>query len=268
MKISAKLSTIKRLICLALSVILVAGFVPAQAKAADAYIYKVSTLPKNTSVSAIGNQYEPKSTDPYSAAHYEYNYTYNMYKIIVPANGFIKINVSRTDTDVRIYKKVNRGQGIGDNYLAELSGKKAYYVVLDKGTYYLNTMYNARLRWNFTNVKNRTNYCRPRAIALRSNLKIYTTFRKGYEHDQWFKIKLTSKKKITVTLKQFSEIGVEVKLYNAKGKYIKTTEISDISYRTAKLPKGTYFIRLQRWDERGSSDGFTKWARVCQLSWK
>ena len=81
MKISAKLSTIKRLICLALSVILVAGFVPAQAKAADAYIYKVSTLPKNTSVSAIGNQYEPKSTDPYSAAHYEYNYTYNIYNV-------------------------------------------------------------------------------------------------------------------------------------------------------------------------------------------
>ena len=270
MRSSLKRSGMKSLLCLALSVIILAGFIPLNAKADAIYKYNIVTLKQNTTVSV-------KDSDTYDFDTGVQNYT--LYKISVPADGYIKFQLSNADAGIALYKSFYTNRNLSDaNIIRCLYDKKTHFFVLPKGTYYLHLYKDeayTTLKWTFTKLSKKANYCRARASALARTKKANCMFHYGYEHAKWYKIKLTKKQKITITLKtlddQFS-LGM-VRVFNSKEKLINTKmqESGDNAYalsvyQSDTLPKGIYYIRLSRKYDYNNSDYAV--GRLAQLSWK
>lgn len=283
MKISLNQNRIKRCLCIALTVLVITGAVPVQAKAEtfrDAV--NIIDLKQNTTVSASGGS---SSYYPETDTHVD---TYNAYKITVPANGYIKLNVSNKSTYFRIYTKVIPGKQekymsweehfSQDYQVAETYGKKTYYYVLPKGVYYINIDGDTRtnLKWTFTKVASKANYCKAKAQTISAG-KTYTLVSKyEYDHYRWYKVKLTSRKKLYIKCKALhgdgNDTGADCAVYDSKGNK-KNLKLSGVTFRsTAKLPKGTYYIRLRVGDLIPGTP-FSAAAMeylngsLCQLSW-
>ena len=265
MKRSLSQNRVKRILCIVMTVLFMAGIVPVHAKAED--VLKIINLNQNTTISA-GN------SETYYPDTGKTVYTYNVYRITVPANGYIKIYSSNKSADIVITETMRSAADISSGDPVEaayLSGKKQYFCVLPKGTFYIrlwDTGSKTNLRWTFTKVANKANYCRPKALSI-SKGKTYTAISYyGKEHDRWYKVKLTSKRALYIKCKSIDGdgVGADIAVYDARG-IKKKVKLSNITYRTAKLPKGTYYIRLRKddmWQDYGR-DYFG--GRLCQLSW-
>ena len=59
--------------------------------------------------------------------------------------------------------------------------------------------------------------------------------------------------------------GVDFSVYNSRGYIINCNKLNDTNYRTAILPKGTYYIRVYR-DEYNDYDDLGD--RICQFWWR
>ena len=255
MKFSAKQSMIKRFLCIALTVVIIAGFVPVHANASSVN-YKVTNLQQNTTITAL--------------PHDNNAGTYHLYKISVPKNGFIKIVTSNRSAAVRIYKSINwNEQPDASKYLVDsIYDLVQRYVVLPKGTYYLAVREKTKLKWTFTSMPNKTNYCRGRAATLNRGKKTMIAFNYGYEYDKWYKIKITNRKKITISLKPMEDYygSIFFTLVNSRGIRVNSPQLSRYTYQTAVVPAGVYYICLERSEPK--ADEMYYYDRLCQLSWK
>ena len=96
MRLLLKRHIYKRLICAALAVLLFGGFVPIKSEAADyKYIYKTTPLKQNTNINAKGDTWIGNTR------------TYHLYKINVPANGYVTIQTNSSSNSMYIYRTVN-----------------------------------------------------------------------------------------------------------------------------------------------------------------
>lgn len=250
---------LKRLLCAALAVVLFAGFVPMRTEAySEEYAYKVTTLKQNTYVTAEGySETYNYDTDVNSG-------TYYLYKITVPANGFITLQTTNSSNDLSIYKGYKKNQRLSDEYeLAWLDDCKTYYRVMSKGVYYIYASKGTRFKWKFTKASNSTNYCRARAKTLAAKKKLKVVINHRYECDRWYRVVLKKKKTITVNFNVLDEEEMEFDIYNSKGSHIDCPLLSGTRYRTARLPKGKYFIRV-----RGGGQDYDNRGRICQIMWK
>ena len=118
-----KRQIIKRFVCAALAVVLFSGFVPMRTEAYEyQYAYQIMTLKQNTYVTAEGySETYNYDTDVNSG-------TYYLYKITVPANGFITLQTTDSSNDLYIYEGYKKNQRLSDEYeLAWLDDCKTYY---------------------------------------------------------------------------------------------------------------------------------------------
>lgn len=244
----------KRLVCIALAIVLFSGFVPLKTEAADKkYAYKIINLKQNTNAT-IKDYYWDRNT-----------FTTCLYKITVPANGYITIQTNGSSSSFRIYKTIKRNKPIYESEnMAFCSGKKSY-LVLPKGVYYI---YSAdegkKIKWNFTKSKNPKNFCMVKAKTLAPKKKIKLVFNHKYEFARWYKIKLAKRKTITLTLKGLDGSSYnDFEIFDSQRQEINCPRLTDTSYRTETLPKGTYYIRI---------DGgryYDEWSgRIYQIMWK
>ena len=101
----------------------------------------------------------------------------------------------------------------------------------------------AYVKYKFTPIKQKTNYCMAKAITLKPKkfTKIYQS--PDYSFDRYFKIKLTSAKRVTI----YS--ASEVDVYDNEGDRILCSTYDTDSglrkYRTEKLKAGTYYLAVQ-----------------------
>ena len=265
MKLSINQNRAKHFLIIAVAVLVMAGFVPVRAKA-ETYKeeVKIIELKQNTTLSSKGYDTYYPDTDTYV-------HTSIVYKITVPANGYIKLNVSNKSAWIQIYKKINKEWEYfsWDNEVADSTGKKLYYYVLPKGTYYIPGNDDTSFKWSFTKVARKTNYCRAKAQSISAG-KTYTLISQyEYEHYRWYKVKLTSKKKLYIKCKgldrEGTDVGADVAVYDSN-RIWKKTKLSGVTFRTtAKLPKGTYYIRLRVGDDVTDENYYS--GRLCQLSW-
>ena len=260
MKSLIKRSAVKQLACFLLAVMITAAFVPLPARAAtEKYNYKIISLSQKKWVTAKPDSYN-KNTN---------TYTFYLYKITVPANGFIRID-TKSDFDFNIYKTINKKKSIEDNQVYELLYEgKTYRRVLPKGTYYINAG-GMTLKWQFTTAKNPTNFCRTRSTRLKAGYKKTEVFNFGYEFDRWYRISLTARKPINVTLLHLDTYfldgySISSSIYNSQGIRVSCKKLEGINFKTAVLPRGTYYIRIHRsLDEHlRSFEG-----RICQFWWR
>ena len=241
MKSLLKRNAVKHLICIVLTVVITAGFIPLRAEAdTTKYVYKFISLKQNKYVTSRETTYSyNEKTDTNIETCY-------LHKISVPANGYIKINANRSERSIDIYKTINRKKSLWESYsIISLYGKKAYYEVLPKGTYYIKADSSVKFKWSFVKVQGGSNYCRARARRLAAWKKIVEIFNYGQEYNRWYMISLPRKKTITVTY-SFEPYDPVFAVYNSHGIKLNCPSLTNRSWRTALLPKGTYYIRISR----------------------
>ena len=245
MKSFLKRSAVKQLACFLLAVIITVGFVPLPAQASTKkYNYKITTLKQKKWVTAKDYTYN------YNQDKDVTTYTYQLYKITVPANSFIRIDSKNKSDDyygIYIFKSLNRNKPYYSqaNYI-DYYNVNIYRQVLPKGTYYIYADAGTTFKWQSTTTKNPTNFCRSRSARLKAGYKKWEVFNYGYEFDRWYRISLTARKPITITMKDIAEdYGDDnFSIYNSRGYKVSCNELSDTNYRTTVLPKGTYYIRV------------------------
>ena len=234
-----------------------------------------STINKYQSAGAISmNTYFTVKESSYKTTDSTTTHTHYAYKLTVPANGYIKI--TRADTNGIVYllptlSKCSKKKGIYDNALDSSSGKKTDYMVVSAGTYYISSSSKTRLKVKFTKSVPTANYCKARAVKLASGTTKVICMNKGYEYDRWYKINLTTKKRINVTFKNPCTSGTikypNFTVYNSAGKVIECPLYSSHTYRTKSVAKGTYYIRVY-YTRYESDPSYTTDARLFTMKWK
>ncbi len=262
MKSFLKRSAVKQLACFLLAVIITVGFVPLPAQAStEKYKYKVTTLKQKKWVTAKEYNYNSDTNTS----------TYYLYRISVPANSFIRIDSKNKSKDYYyfyIFKSLNRNKPYYDqaDYI-DFYNENIYRQVLPKGTYYIYAEAGTTFKWQSAKTKNPTNFCRSRSTRLRAGYKKTEVFNIGYEFGRWYRISLTARKPITVTMKPMdSDREVDFTIYNSRGYTVTCNSLGNSNYRTAVLPKGTYYIRVFRDDDFLDYDDFGN--RICQFWWR
>lgn len=263
MKSFLKRSAVKQLACFLLAVIITVGFVPLPAQASTTkYNYKITTLKQKKWVTAKENTYNSDTN----------TYTYYLYKITVPANSFIRIDSKNKSYDyygIYIFKSLNRNKP----YHSQANSIDYYTVniyrqVLPKGTYYIYADEGTTFKWQSTTTKNPTNFCRSRSARLKAGYKKTEVFNTGYEFDRWYRISLTARKPLYVTMKQIDEYGsIDFSVFNSRGFKVSCNSLGNSNYRTAVLPKGTYYIRVYFGDYEGYNS-FNGRGRIVQFWWR
>ena len=203
---------------------------------------------------------------------------YYCYKITLPEDGYIKVTDPDFDPEMSVYStedgtflitNLSKCKGelgewtfnpadmsfTANPWEMQLIGKETYAAV-QKGTYYLcSPMENNKIKYNFYEVKNKSedNYCMAKAKKLKEKGKLKIGFYPGREYSRWYKINLTSKKKISLQYKYINGLGIRIMVFNAKGELIKDScsagEAEDIEKcSTKRLSEGTYYIMLKPYD--------------------
>lgn len=263
MKMLRKQTLMKRLLCIALSLVLVAGFAPMRAQASDWKImYNISALKQNAFVNLKSDYRNNNNGTRY----------YHLYKINIPANSYIRIQTNNSTNYINLYKQFNKNKKLYESdYVISVYGKKTYNIVLPKGTYYIynDSSNNLAVKWTYTQVKNPVNYCRAKAYPLAAGKKRTLVFNYKYEFGRWFKIQLTKKKAITITSKYLdgSDYSANISVFDSRGYRIDTSELTRTTERTQILPKGTYYIRVSR--SSYADDDYDLYRnRMCQFFWE
>lgn len=251
-----------------MAVIIITGFIPLHTWAyTHKYSYRVTALAQKKTVTQKADTeryYESTDTDVY---------TCYIYKINVPANGYLRIASSATSKEIKIYKSIDKTEEIDwqyENEVATLKGSRAYYRILPRGYYYIHADPGTKFNWSFNRKKTVYNYCRARAVSLKAGAKTGVFFTCGYEYDRWYKVTLTRNKTITVTLSRLdaeynsSLNGFDV--YDLQGKAVNCPELTKTSYRTGTLRKGTYYIRI--WRDRDEDEYGDYRGRIVQVIWR
>ena len=260
MKPLLKNIALKKLICMALIVLIMIGFFPFQAYAASTkYVYKITTLKQNKYVTSKEYTYK------YNEKTNTETYTYDLYKINLPGNGYVRIE-TKSIKDLYIYKAINTKKDLySSESILNLYGKRVYREVLPKGTYYIRADKWVKFKWNYCYAKWGTNYCRSRAVPLSSGKKRIEMFHYGREYDRWFKVYLPQKRTITVTYSA-KNYYTDFYIYNSRGYSVRCPELTETSWRTPLLPKGTYYIRVYR-DDDEYEDSFYH-GRYLEFWWR
>lgn len=122
-----KLQVFKRLVCVVLAVVLLGGFVSLKTEAAGIrYTYKIITLKQNRYVTAKDYYWTGDTKTQY------------LYKITIPANGYITIQTNDSSNSFRIQKTYKKNKSLFDtDSLGYCDGYKTNYMVLPKGVYYI-----------------------------------------------------------------------------------------------------------------------------------
>ena len=254
----------RRMFCVAMMLVFVIGLVPQRVEASTVKeVDKIENAPRNTWI-----------TVKHSGGSWTTETTY-FYKIVVPADGYIRIDAKNRTGDNNgelLFGLKRKKSGEMANSLGYLSypnlntGKSTDYRAVKKGTYYIHFNGGVKFKWSFTKVKNTTNYCRARATNLAAKKKQTVVFQRGYEFSRWYKIVLKKKKTITVKIKALDSDhygNPSFAVYDDMGEEVWSPRkgISKV-----RLPKGTYYIRLYHDEMVTNLD--KELTRIMELTWK
>lgn len=140
-----------------------------------------------------------------------------------------------------------------------------YYVRIDTG--YISYS-NGGYVFKVTNKKisEKSGKKRTKAVTLKKNKTKKGTIIAGSSQADWYKAKLTSKKKMTITLKGATNDKLKITIYDKKGKkisggnrYYYYTDAKLVLKSSYKLSKGTYYFKISRANKKSSGWYSIKW---------
>ena len=207
-------------------------------------IYKSIPLSQNKTAAQKSYTYTYNSKTGIST------YTYYRYKITIPAGGYITVTTGKGKTDseyreVSFYRKLNDEDSAYSWWIYGTKKNGVFTIPIDKGTYYLRTYDNHTIKYKFTKVQQKPNYCVGKAVPLKKNQKALICQTPLYNYSRWYKIQLPKKQAVNIWFDEWNRAS----LYDSGLHYISMEHAGTNSPRyfsTEKLPKGTYYIRVER----------------------
>ena len=109
---------------------------------------------------------------------------------------------------------------------------------------------------------------RKKAVKVKAKKKVNGTILPGSSQADWYKFKVTKKKKVTLTFTSNASTYLNVTVFNSKGKKIDTVSMyrkggfkGELTYGTTygKANKGTYYVKIARKSKKDSGVYSFKW---------
>ena len=224
--------------------------------AKDVYNYKAIALKPNVTVMQKDSDYKYSGND--------YIRTYYYYKVVAPSEGFFTVSVKKgKSTSFNAYLNVNKKLDPNtDNSFYWRSNENINMIPVSKGIYYFWTQPGQTIKYKFTKVTQKKNYCVGKALPLKKGKKEVVCQTPKYNFNRWFKISLPKKQAITLWFYEDDWCDV----YDEELNYIELEHASSSSPKwfTKKMPKGDYYIKV-------SSSGYSNYnntSYVHTLYWK
>lgn len=229
--------------------------------------------------------------------YYKIKYTYAVdptlkngsYTTIYPAlskqNNYVKIRPTVDGyVTVNLYKGTNYDYS-GDITLLNSSAKaisetewvyaansdyyKAVFAVKKNTTYYLRlTGVNGKtaIRYTQTRVAEKSGATKAKAVTVSRNKAISGTLTAGSNQADWYKVKLTKKQVLKMYTTANCSGKMKLQVYYSNGKKLGWDQTVAYSinqkgefYSTTKLAKGTYYIKIYKYDSLTTGNYTLKW---------
>jgi hypothetical protein len=192
--------------------------------------------------------------------------TYTYLKFKAPSNGYLKLTINTSSRSAFITLcNSNKSPLSNDNwiYTESTSGDDAMTYGLQKGkTYYIKVKSSysyLKLKAVFKSVTEKSGSKKSKAVKLTSGKSVKGLIIAGSSTADWYKLTLSKSKTITVNVKGNSNNKLKIVVFNSKGKAIASSSPhgSDFSVTlktSSKQAKGTYYIRVERYDKYSSGN--------------
>ncbi len=117
-------------------------------------------------------------------------------------------------------------------------------------------------------VSEKSGKARKSAVKVKAKKKVNGTILPGSSQADWYKFKVSKKKKVTLILTSNASTYLNVTVYNSKGKKIDTVSMyrkggfkGELTYGTTygKANKGTYYVKISRKGNKDSGIYSFKW---------
>ncbi|MDO4553815.1 MAG: hypothetical protein Q4B70_01560 [Lachnospiraceae bacterium] len=185
------------------------------------------------------------------------------FKIQVNGTGYVKIEGNGYSTPEMSYKSglivnyynQNWKQMHSSSYRSVFDHQPGYFAV-KKGTYYIQvpSYYKVDIRYTFVNVKEKSGSKKSKAVTIKKNKTAKGTlqFGESLSKTDWYKIKLTKKQKVNIYFTGGATYFLNLEIIPASKKTMIINNRTSICIGTnvwksaGKLPKGTYYIKVNR----------------------
>ena len=245
----------------------------------------MSAMPVQTQASTIKGDYRIITlkqkkwvTDKYDGKYF------NVYKLKIPSDGYIRLYINRSDLSTARYRNHVGSVAIYTTWNLENTTQlarfyeKTNFFAVSKGTYYVDCNDVVKFKWDFQPMAHGKNTTMAKAEKMSAGKNRSVCFNAGYDQTpKWYKVKLTKSNRIRVfvkprdwnslTLKQGGVRGPKVAVFilNSKGKKLNKFFVDRYVEQTSVLPKGTYYIRLERFKEEEKIEKYG--SRVISFTW-
>lgn len=151
------------------------------------------------------------------------------------------------------------------------STKKLVYGVRKNATYYFRISSSSNehkqiFRLTAVKVKENSGAKKSKAVTLKSGKTVKGTIQAGSSAADWYKFKVTKKKKVAIKIKGSSNDKLRITVYNSRGKKLIAGTCMQNNYsivvnwfKGPKLAKGTYYIKVSRDNTKSSGYYSLKW---------
>lgn len=196
-------------------------------------------------------------TGTYSTDYHEILY----HKVVVKRTGYIKVEgygQGPVGTKGNLYTTLynSKKKAVSDQQRHDSSNNFSGYYGVKKGTYYIGIKYTGhyKLKYTFSAVKDKNISSKKKAATINrgKTAKGLITAGESTKKTEWYKLKLTSKKKLKIWLNAKAAGVFRLEVVPASSRVRVTGSIS--TYNTSstvrstnqKLPAGTYYLKISR----------------------
>jgi len=197
----------------------------------------------------------------------DYNQTI-YHKVVISKPGYITVqgyskgSISTPKSSVSISLTNSKKKALEGSFLSSGNNFTTYFGV-KKGTYYIavKNYGHYKLKYTFKAVSDKSGSSKRKATTLKKNkpVKGLLISNESAKKSDWFKIKLTKKKKISFKVNANVSDYFRVKLIPKNSRIYGTSKLIGPGITslktTSKLPAGTYYIQITKYSASSPSSG-------------
>lgn len=188
----------------------------------------------------------------------------NYFKYKAIKTGYLRVEGDTSSSRVAICNSSKKALS-GDTYFRQfptygVTKGKTYYIRIQSGSSSL----GYRFKINNAGISEKSGKSRAKAVNVKRGKTVKGTIQAGSSQADWYKFKLTGKKKVTINLTTGSNDALKVIVYKG-GKQVGNgsrtiyNNATGRLYSTTKWSKGTYYIKVQRANKNSSGYYTLKW---------
>lgn len=235
----------------------------------------------NAEFSALAYNYYPLGSKPYyvntkeetvtlTPGSYQ-NYHYIMYK--APYSGYVTITTQGSTGYITLLKSNKKTALSSENYFnpSYTDSNRLTYGVKKGTTYYIRVKSSEAVSLNIKSgqIKEKSGSSKKKAVTVKRNKTVKGYIQAGSKTVDWYKFKVTKSAKTRIYLNGGTNDRFKITVYKSNGKSMgsgsvkgtpcKNTFLFKRGSKETKLAKGTYYIKIERYNAKSSGYYTLKW---------